>query len=344
MHIDAETIRILDDVQEGKRLTRTECAWLLHFPETSPEASLLRATSDFLSRRRFRDSGIIMGQIGIESAACPGKCRFCGFGEGHSLAVPHQMPIEEILQKADAFTKSRELHAVFLMTMHAFDCNHLLQTIRRVRAHIPDDIQIILNIGDFDRVQAQEFKAAGAGGAYHICRLREGADTAIAPGQRVATIRNIKDCGMDWYYCCEPIGPEHSPEELANQIFLGIEYGCVQHAAMRRVYFPTSPLAPMGQISELRLAQVVAAVTLAALQCPDTRSIAVHEPNLLGLTSGANALYAETGANPRDTHASALGPRGWDIGDCRRMLYESGFRNLLGAAGKAKTLTEFYKE
>jgi hypothetical protein len=32
------------------------------------------------------------------------------------------------------------------------------------------------------------------------------------------------------------IGPEHNADELVEQLFLGIEYGCFQHAAMRRVY------------------------------------------------------------------------------------------------------------
>ncbi len=50
----------------------------------------------------------------------------------------------------------------------------------------------------------------------------------------------IKHAGLDWYYGCEPVGPEHDSRE----------------------------------------------------------HLAVHEPNLIGLTSGANVVYAETGANP----------------------------------------------
>jgi hypothetical protein len=46
-----------------------------------------------------------------------------------------------------------------------------------------------------------------------------------------------------------------------------------------------------GQITELRLGQVTAVVALATLGCAATRNIAVHEPNLIGLTSGANVVY-----------------------------------------------------
>ena len=134
---------------------------------------------------------------------------------------------------------------------------------------------------------------------------------------------------MDFYYCCEPVGPEHTAREIADQIFVGIEHGCFQHAAMRRVYVPTSPLAGCGQITERRLAQVVAVVTLATLNLSAIQSIAVHEPNLLGLAAGANTIYAETGANPRDTVADTSGSRGLDMQACRKMLYESGFAALL---------------
>lgn len=129
------------------------------------------------------------------------------------------------------------------------------------------------------------------------------------------------------------IGPEHTPEELADQMFLGIEFGCLQHAAMRRVFVPGSPLAARGQITESGLAQVVAVVALAAIGLKETKQIAVHEPNLLGLAAGANTVYAETGANPRDTQAETSGNRGLDMVACRRMLYEAGFTGLTRGDG-----------
>jgi biotin synthase len=344
MKANTEVLRILEAIQEGKRLIQAECAFLLQFPETSLEASLMRAVAGACSRQRFGNNAYILGQIGIEIAACPGKCGFCAFGDGHTLFTPQKMPLEEILQSADNFTKSHELYALFFMTMHAFDFTHLIHTIQKVKESIPQETQIIVNIGDFNRDQALELKTAGVAGAYHIWRLREGIDTSISPEQRKATIRNIKECGMDWYYCCEPIGPEHSPEELSEQIFLGIKYGCTQHAAMRRVFLPTSPLARNGQITELRLAQVVAAVTLASLHCSETRCIGVHEPNLLGLLSGANAIYAETGANPRDMNKNTSGNRGRNIGDCKMMLYEAGFSSIVAPSKHLLSLNESYRK
>jgi biotin synthase len=172
--------------------------------------------------------------------------------------------------------------------------------------------------------------------------LREGTDTDLDPEARKKTFRVIKDAGLDFYYCCEPIGPEHSAEELVEQTFLGMEYGCFQHAAMRRVYVPGVPLSRNGQITERRLAQVVAVVTLAALACPETTNIAVHEPNLLGLAAGANAVYAETGANPRDSEADTEKNRGLDMAGCRKMLYEAGFAALQRGDGASVPLNLDY--
>jgi biotin synthase len=125
-------------------------------------------------------------------------------------------------------------------------------------------------------------------------------------------------------------------------MFVGVEYGCFQHAAMRRVAVPGSPLAARGQITEHRLAQVTAVVALAALNCPTTQNIAVHEPNLIGLPSGANVVYAETAINPRDTAADTSGNRGLDMNACRRLLYEAGFSSLLRGDGSTVPLTLRY--
>jgi biotin synthase len=344
MKADKNVIRLLDLAQRGRAPSKEECVFLLQFPEISMEAALLRAVSDSITRQRFDNEGIVLGQIGIETIPCPGACKFCSFGEGHTTFESSAMTDEDILRDADSFTASRELFALFLMAMHVFDFERLAHIVRLLRERLSQNTQIVVNIGDFDQAQAQDLKAAGVNGAYHICRLREGIDTALAPEHRKSTIRAIKDAGLDWYYCCEPIGPEHTPQELADQIFIGLEYGCFQHAAMRRVYIPSAPLSPCGQISELRLAQVTAVVALATLACPETRSIAVHEPNLLGLTAGANAIYAETGANPRDTGKNGKAHRGRNVKDCRMMLYEAGFKNLLTSPKSRIALSDTFRQ
>lgn len=211
------------------------------------------------------------------------------------------------------------------MVLHNTSFERTLSVISKVRERIPASTQIMINMGDFSLSQAEELKMAGADGSYHVWRLGEGTDTIFTKEQRFATIENIKKSGLDLYYCCEPIGPEHTPEQMAEQILKGVEYECFQHGAMRRVFVPHSSLAHLGVISELRLAQITGVVTMAAIHSPAITSIGVHEPNKLGITSGANAIYAETGSNPRDTKSETTGSHGLTIEACKQMYRECGF-------------------
>ncbi len=312
---------------------------LLEFPENSLEAGILKASANFISRRRFGNRGVLLGQIGVETSACPGDCKFCAFAASRTRLPDSRLSHEELLEKARSLTRDGDLFALFLMTMHEFDMQRLLTIVALLRKEIPRQTQIVLNVGDFNLAAARELKAAGANGAYHILRLREGVDTKLDPAQRRQTIEAIRGAGLDFYYGCEPVGPEHLPAELADQLLVGVTHGCFQHCAMRRVYLPDSPLAPLGQITEQRLAQITAVLVLATLACKETGNIAVHEPNLLGLCAGANAIYAETGANPRDTVADTSSGRGMDLNACRRMLYEAGFDSLLRGDGSTVPLS-----
>ena len=343
MNVDKRVLAILEAAQGGVAPNRDECVFLLQFPETSLEASLLRAVADASTRQRFNNSGILFGQIGVEIAACPGKCKFCAFGEGHTTFEPSVMSDEEILRGIDDFTNTGELYALFLMTMHTFDFERLIRIVQKALERIPRRTQLIVNIGDLDAAQARDLKAAGVSGAYHVCRSREGDEprSTLSSAKRDRSVSSRRRAG--WSPAARPIGPEHRAEELADQIFIGVEYGCFQHAAMRRVYVPSAPLASRGQISELRLAQVTAVVTLATLACPETKTIAIHEPNLLGLTAGANAIYAESGANPRDLEKETLGRRGRDVNACRTMLYEAGFERFLISPVESISLTDAYR-
>jgi|YelNatPaOPRAMG01_1025707.scaffolds.fasta_scaffold17414_7 biotin synthase len=325
---------ILNKALEGQPPSKSECVALLQLATDSLEAAALKATADIVSRRRFGNHGILLGQIGLETTPCIGNCKFCAFGKDHTSFKTSRLSLEEILTKARAFTQSGDLYALFLMTMHELNLEWLLTVVERIRKEIPNHTQIVVNVGDFDVGQAREMRASGVSGAYHVCRLREGIDTSLAPAARRKTFEAIRSAGLDLYYCCEPIGPEHTPDELVEQMFLGIEFGCFQHAAMRRVYVPGVPLAERGQITESRLAQVVAVVALATLGLKETKQIAVHEPNLLGLVAGANTVYAETGANPRDTEEDTSRNRGLDMAACRKMLYEAGFTGVVRGDGE----------
>jgi len=339
MRTSAQTDRILDAALSGTAPSREECRHLLSVHETSPDARMLMAVADQVSRKKFGNEAILLGQIGVETAPCPGECDFCAFNRSRGQTATEALTVDAIQQKARDFTAGGDLYALFLMTMHDWDLARLEQAVVASRAAIPNHTRLVVNVGDFGLERAKRLKDLGVSGAYHVLRLREGTDSQLRPDARLRTIDAVREAGLDFYYCVEPIGPEHTPDELVEQMFVGVERGSFQHAAMRRVAIPGSKLHAKGQITNLRLAQVTAVVALATLNVRETTNIAVHEPNLLGRVAGANAIYAETGANPRDTLKDTAEGRGLDVSAARRMLHEAGFAWLRRGDGTKVPLT-----
>lgn len=60
-------------------MTRNELIELLSIPEDSLEAEAMRREASALSHKRFHDTSLLLGQIGVERHACPAACRFCSF-------------------------------------------------------------------------------------------------------------------------------------------------------------------------------------------------------------------------------------------------------------------------
>jgi biotin synthase len=321
-------LEILAKGQSGSGLSKDECKNLLSFNENSLLASLIRAVADYFSRTRLNNAGVILGQIGVDIAPCEGGCKFCVFGEGHTKFQNYRISDEELVEKIEDFTKFGDLYGLFLMTMHKYDKELLLHTVDLAKRTIPSTTQLWINVGDTDYDDLVELKKAGVRGCYHVCRLREGIDTNLKPETRMQTMKNMLSAGLEVYTCCEPIGPEHSIEELVDNFFIGIDLGCIQHACMRRVPVEGSPLEDKGMITELRLAQCCAVLSLTAPKVKDFKFMSIHEPNAAGLLSGANLITAESGGNPRDTSRDTKEKRGWTMSRCRKLLWESGFTNL----------------
>ena len=333
---------ILERAYEGKAPTREECVYLLEFEETSMESSMIRAVSNDIIRRNSENSAIILGQIGVDITKCPGGCKFCTFGEDHTAMVEKRLTDEELRQKVKEFVQMGDLYGLYLMMMHDYELPVLLNAINISKELSPKTTQIWVNIGDTDLDTFKELKKAGATGVYHVCRINEGVDTKLKPEDRIATMDNALEADLELYTCLEPIGPEHTPQMLVDNMFIGIERGIYQHAAMRRVAVPGSPLAKYGQISNLRLAQIVAVVGLASFMVPTMAYLGIHEPNELSYASGSNIITAESGCNPRDTNNDTAKGRGMDMNDCRKMLWECGFDYLRRGDESKIALTKEY--
>ena len=62
----------------------------------------------------------------------------------------------------------------------------------------------------------------------------------IDPRTRFKTIQAARDAGLRVGTCVEPIGPEHSAEEIAEKILIGREINPCFSGAMRRINVPGS--------------------------------------------------------------------------------------------------------
>lgn len=347
MELNSNIETILNNAQAGNAISKQDVILLLSLPEYSLEAAVLRSTANNISRRRFENKGLLLGQIGVDMAPCDGNCAFCFFASSHTSIEASVLSPEEIISRCERFAAGGA-QGVFLMTMHRFGFEWFRDLCADLRKKIPSQLEILANVGDVTLSQLDELKNAGVSGAYHVCRLREGTDSCMMPKDRVATIERIIESGLSWYNMCEPVGPEHTPEELVDNIWIGVDLPCRQHGVMQRFPVPGSPLFQHGQISLARLGQIVAVTVLATIGKPETRSIAVNVSNIVGLFSGANAFFPEAGepdiqkeqleaSSGKDGFTTALWRQSNEIttADCRTMMNAAGFSYLMRSDGTA---------
>lgn len=307
---------------ENQDLIKDDIIELLRIENNSETFYELVKASRLMSREKFGQRGYVFTQIGINAEPCPINCGFCSMGAGH-YALDGQWrkngnDLRQEIKKLDV----NGFDDLFLMTTANYPQEEFLELGKVARSMLREGQRLVANIGDFDLDLAKKLKEAGFTGAYHINRLREGIDTNATPEEREATIQAIRDAGLELYYCIEPIGPEHDYEELATEILRAKRLGIEVMAVMRRIPVKGTPLYAKGQITDLELTKIVAVANLAV---KPARSMNVHEPNKMAMIAGVNQLYAEVGANPRDTDSHTEQNRGFTTRMAWDMLGEFGY-------------------
>ncbi len=282
----------------------------------------LLSISEARSRACYGSRGYVFAQIGINAEPCSKNCAFCSMGKSHySMDGKWQKDIPQMKQEIENLLV-QGIDALFLMTTADFPQEEALQFFAAARSILPNNVNLIANIGDLDIHMAKRLRDNGCDGAYHIRRLREGVDTSIPPEKREASLEALRNAELEIYYCLEPIGPEHTPEELAKELLFARSLHPVAMAAMRRVPVPGTPLAKKGRISARELTKIVAVSNLVVAP---SRCMNVHEPMQMPLLAGVNQLYAESGANPRDTHSQTEDGRGINATKSWEILAEGGW-------------------
>jgi biotin synthase len=310
----------LNKIAKGNHdLSGDEIVELLNINNFSHEYFELLAVSNALSRRKFGNRGYVFTQIGINAEPCSRNCKFCSMGSSHYSVDSQWDKTAEEINETLSLLQMGYFDDFFLMTTADYPQDRFVSIGEAVKPNLRKDQKLVANIGDFDLQTALKLKGAGFTGAYHINRLREGEDTEADPIAREATIQAIKEAGLELYYCIEPIGPEHTYEELATEIIRAKNLKVDMMAAMRRVAVPGTPLHRFGQISAVELTKIVAVANIAV---NPSRAMNVHEPIPVALLAGVNQLYAEVGANPRDTDSHTEQNRGFDPAAAWQMLEE----------------------
>lgn len=328
MEVSSIVQDIVSKVFDGILLTRDEIIRLLESRPNSMDAGLITTAANAINRTASRGKAEVHAQIGLNLSPCPNNCSFCAFAAKNGVFTKrHELDPEDVVELA-LKAEAEGANAIFLMTTADYSCGKFVEISREVRRNLRFDTVMIANIGDFEYEEAKQLKEAGYTGIYHAVRMGEGKDTKIAPEIRLRTVRAARDAGLLIGTCVEPIGPEHSIDEIADKILIGREIRPCYSGAMRRISIPGSDLARYGMISEYRLAFLVAVVRLAMGR--DLIGNCTHEPNILGATAGANLFWAEVGTNPRDTEAETSKGRGMDVKSCMDLFRQANFDILRG--------------
>lgn len=310
------------NIQKNILLDKEDIISLLKIDIHSNDLYNLLYYANNYCRSNFNNKGYVFAQIGINAQPCSVNCHFCSMGCDHySIDVEYKKPKDLVIQEARQAIQEG-ISDLFIMTTADYPVAEIIEIGKSVKQLLEKDQKLVANIGDFTNKDAVNLKTAGFTGVYHIVRLREGRHTSVDEATRINSINAAKEAGLEIYYCVEPIGPEHTPDEIATEILRAQELQIQVMAVMRRVGVSGTPLADKGMISNRELTKI-AAVTLLAVR--PKRSMNVHETTELSILAGINQLYGEYGANPRDLTGETSHQRGLTIAAAKKILTDGGW-------------------
>jgi biotin synthase len=331
--VESKVEDLLKKGEDRMGLDESEAIALLCLELGTKEVYALMETANRISRQQFGNKGENHFHIGINVEPCAYNCGFCSLAARAGIFTDSIEFSEEDIIRWAKEGESQGADALNLMTTGTFSFERLLEIGRLLRREVA--VPLVANTRDLNHEEAEELLEAGFVGAYHAVRLGEGKDTPFSVEKRLKTITALKDVGLLWMNCIEPVGPEHTPEEMAFLMVLARRHGAVYSGAMRRINFPGSPVADRGMISELELARIVAVSRLVMGDIP--KAHCTHEPHAASLIAGANLLFPEVGSSPRDGQADTGKGRGKNLADCRRLFMEMGWNPDLASNCFKKT-------
>ena len=314
---------LLKKSRSGEVLSRKELVFLLGLAPDAVETYMVMAEATRLSKELSDGKAEIHAQFAVNLSPCLYDCLFCSFARVNGIfKEATELSVEHAVAYACRFERDGA-NAVFMMSTAQYPFERFMEMSKEVRKNLKPETTMIANVGDQTLKNALKLEDAGFSGVYHAVRLREGKDSGLSVDRRKQSISNFREAGLEVGTCVEPVGPEHTNEELAEMIEFTASFNPAYSGAARRIPIPGTAIARRGIISELRMAQIVAVTRLGM-----PRSVmgnCTHEPCTLGAVSSANLFWAETGANPRDIEEKTEKGRGETVSSCSSIFQESNW-------------------
>ena len=316
--MDPHISHIINKAIDGTLITRSEVVDLLSVKHGTLEAAAIQLAGRRLTEELCDGKAEVHAHIGLDATPCPNDCKFCSFAASAGIFKGrNEFTVEEIVADARDIAEAGG-NAIYLVATETYDREKFLEMGAAVKA-VVGDIPLVANAPDFDYDYAVELKRTGFAGCYHVIRFGEGVLTRCSVEARHNTMRAAKEAGLALGNCIDPIGPEHTPEEIADLIMIARDYEVAFSGAMRRNTLPNSIFAEYGNIPYTRLADYVGAVALAT--GTGIRGNCSQEPSPLTVQGGANIIWAECGTSPRDVNMETT--RGLSVAQCLDIYKET---------------------
>lgn len=325
--MDGEMEKLIDKAKEtclrNRPVERGILLRLLDLDPRSEECGYLGRSAREVSDVVTKNIAAVGSSIGIDLVPCSMSCSFCALGKKWRLVDKEYVLSDETVIGLIRDVYLRGYSKFTLRTTEFYDFEKLCGLGRRIRTEIPGRYILTVNTGELTLNMAESLRSAGFDAAYHTLRLREGIDTPIRPEARIATMEAIRKSGLALGCGLDPIGTEHTNEEIVDRLELFRTLGPMSVCVMKRINVKGTPVGDMEEVSDDRIAQIVAVTRMAGGGI--WTNVAVHPPILKGLEWGANIITVETGANPRkDKHDVGT----WEIFDqetAKRMALDAGY-------------------
>lgn len=315
MGIDPKAAELLSRGWYKEHLTQDDCEFLLSFRDKSSEANLAVSLANRLMHRACSDVGQICAEIQVSSGPCSKNCHFCRYAEGicyDRFEVIEDSALAKYAQLIGGFSDVKNIR---LTTCGDVEIDELCEQVHIVNQNARKGTRVYVNTRDLTFQECTELKKAGAYGAYHACRIGEGKDTEIKPETRLETISNLVRAGLSVITGIEPIGPEHTNEDIVETFFKTLNMRCSSAEIYAREPVTGTDFAKFNKLGPARFAQIRAVLMLASAWCAAPKHTSY--PGLY--VTAQNIAYAKYDSKSGKDQIEAA----------RRKLFNSGFDRIL---------------